>query len=883
MRRCLMLPTPQQSLNDTTNSIHQIVLKLRDHLPAFGYELTENAKECDFICGHAGQTYTDIQVDVAHCHGLYPTAYPNLILPWHTAANQAVVENLIRAKLVTAPSQWVADILRRDMHIQPTVIPWGLDFHEWVPGDNQGYVLWNKTRADGVCDPAPVKELAQRNPNVTFVTTFCDSPMANVRVTGRQPFQEMKNTIRGAAVYLATTKETFGIGILEAMACGVPILGFKHGNVMGLVQHGVTGYLVEPADYDGLSEGLHYCLQHRKILGENAKGVASLFTWGNVAHAIAGVYDDLFTTKAHPKVSVVIPCHNYKQYVGEAIASVGEQVTEFGVEVIVVDDGSTDGSYAEAQEATALLPLDSGISNTNVLHQQNAGVAAARNTGINAATGDYIVCLDADDKLGNPNFLQTLADALDKDKGLGIVYTGLQMMDGEGKLGEKSQWPNGFDFDAQLSGRNQVPTCCMFRREAWRRAGGYKAQYTPAEDAELWTRMVVLGYRASQITKDPWFLYRWHDGSLSDPIRKGKRSEPDWRTDKPWVNDRIFPLAANGVARPVRNYDKPKVSVIIPVGAYHVPYLPQALDSVERQSERFWECIVVNDTGEPLPGMAPFPWAKVVSTGGHKGAGAARNLGIKTANAYLISFLDADDILFPDFLKMTLGAYQRTGRYVYTDWVSLSKTGEMEDHPTPNFVAGDVFQSPTRHAINILMRKEWALQVGGFDEKMTSWEDVEFFMNLAAHGICGTRVAEPGLIYRYLTGQRRENGEGIRLQIIEMLRARYHEWIEGKKVCNCSNPIPGKQTSVAGSPAVAIPPDKLIRVHYNGPPGNVELYGSVSRKYYGRRAGGDTFYMFAQDQAANPYLYQPIAEVYEERQPTPVPPPPVPLQQGEPV
>lgn len=877
MRKLLMLPTPAQAEKDTTNSIHQIVLRLRDHLPAHGYELVDNEKQADFVAGHAGQTYSNTQVDIAHIHGLYPTAYPNLIQQWHLAANQGVVNNLIRAKQITAPSQWVADILRRDMHIQPAVVPWAIEFDDWQPGENQGYVLWNKTRADGVCDPQPAVDLANKAGSVLFMSTFAHQPPVNMKVIGLQPYQAMRKLIQSAGVYLATTKETFGIGILEAMACEIPVLGYRHGNCPNLVQHGVTGYLVEPGDINGLAQGLDYCIQNRAVLGGNGRRIAQIFNWDNVSRGIAAVYDRLFEDAPTVKVSVVIPCYNYERYIDEAIASVGRQVTDFGVELIVVNDGSTDHSYATALEAITKLPSDQGICKAEVIEQSNMGVAAARNHGIAEAKGEYIVCLDADDKLGSPDFLQTLVDAMDKDRGVGIAFTGLQMIDEDGALGKVSEWPNGFNWDAQLSGRNQVPTCCMFRREAWRRAGGYKAQYTPAEDAELWTRIVSLGYRAVQATTAPWFLYRWHAGSLSSPIRENKRPEPDWRTDKPYVNDRIYPMAANGEARPVRNYDKPKVSIIIPVADYHVGLLPQALDSVERQTERLWECLVINDSGKPLPGLAPFPWVKVVDTDGHKGAGYARNIGIKNAIAPLIAFLDADDMLQPRFLEETIKAYQRTGRYVYTDWISIAKSGAVEPHETPNFVPGDVFQAPIRHSINILMKREWAIKVGGFSETMVSWEDVRFFMQLGAAGICGVRVPEPLTIYRYTTGQRRERGETIKQDLIDGLRNEFMDYIEGRKVCNCNNPVPGRVASET-APTKAVEGDnQLIRIAYGGPPGNVDLYGPVTRKSYGRRAGGDTFYVYAVDQRANPELFVPIAEVYEEKVETPVPPPPVPI------
>jgi len=867
VRKVCMLPLPSHARNDTSNSINSIVLRLEKTLPEFGYTLVEDLKDADLIAGHAGQQHRDVQPDVAHLHGLYPSAYPNLIEPWMVNANQGVVNNFMGARAVTAPSQWVADLLRRDCHIDPAVIPWAIDFDEWQGGSNQGYVLWNKTRSDPVCDPVPIVELAKRVPELYFMSTFGFNPTPNLKIIGRQTFEKMRSLIQGASIGVCTTKETFCIGALEFMAAGIPVLGYAHGNVPNLVKHGINGYIVAPGDIDGLIEGLAYCLKHREQLGSNAREIARLFSWDKVAGAIAHVYDGLFMQEPRPKVAVVIPHHNYSKYVGLALQSVLRQETSFEFEAIVVDDGSQPGELANLRE---LIPdLDGKV---RLIEQSNTGVALARNAGINASKAEYICCLDADDQLGDPKFLQTLADALDADRGLGIVFTGLQMINENGEPGQPGTWPNGFDWEAQISGRNQIPTACLFRREAWRRAGGYKSQYQPAEDAELWTRIVSIGFRAKHCVDSPWFYYRVHDGSLSDNIRRGKRSEPDWRTDKPWVNDKMYPLAANGQARPVRNYDRPKVSVIVPVAAYHVSYLSQALDSIERQTERYWECIAVNDTGEPLPGLAPFPWARVVDTDGGQGAGVARNLGVKHATAPFVTFLDADDMLLPRFLEVVLKKYQQTGRYIYTDWLSINKAGMMEPHQTPEFVTGDVFMKPVQHAVNILIKRQWFEESGGFDETMVSWEDVDWFMRLAKIGICGARVPEPLFIYRYLTGQRREKGEQLKSQIISTFNEKYGEYISGAKMCGCTNQPAGKQMVIQGVNGQAPKPDQLVRVIYNGPPGQHSIM--VGKQSYGYRKGGDTLYVRLQDLQAQPDRFTPIAEVLEEKQSTPVPPPP---------
>lgn len=878
MIKVFMLPTPDEARNDTTNAINQIVLRLAKHLPKYGVEITSNRAEADLVAGHAGMT-DGTRVDVAHIHGLYPTADASISAGWHWAANLHVKNNLIGAKAITVPSQWVAEILRRDMHVDPLVIGWAVDLEEWEPDSNQGYILWNKTRTDGVCSPQPLIELAARAPELPFLTTFGDGT-PNIKATGRVQFQDMRAMIRHAAVYLATTKETFGIGTLEAMAAGVPILGFKHGGTADIVEHGVTGYLVSPGDYDGLRVGLDYCLANREILGRNARAVAQTYTWDRVASQFAALYKSVLEKHAGPKVSVVIPCYNYGRYVTNAIESVGKQ-EGIDYELIVVNDGSTDDS-ADIIENALLDLMMTGHENLNLYNNENAGVAAARNYGIERARGEYIVCLDADDQLNHPLFLKTLADALDNDPALGIVFTGLRIMDADGNPGNMADWPNGYEFDKQIEGQNQVPTCCMFRKEAWQRAGGYRAAYTPAEDAELWLRIGSLGYKGKQITREGWFMYRLHNNSLSTTVRTGRKREPDWLGDKPWIKSGNRPFASDGFVRfswPVRNYDRPKVSVIIPVGPYHVERFRNAVDSVESQTDPYWEVIIVNDSGADL-NLRGMPYVRVLSTGGGAGASVARNKGIEAARGAFVSFLDADDKFSPRFLELCLRHYAIHGKYIYTDWISETKSGETEIHATPEFDPVMVFRQTSIHSINILIPTADLIKVGGFDVNMDTWEDVDLFMKLAAAGICGQRLAEPLVTYRYQSGQLRERGARIESDLKAFLANRYKPYMTGEIVPMCCGAGPkGSAGVIIGGDASSVASGGeagMTRIVYSGPVAPHEVVGIATKKRYGRRESGDVFFVYTEDVDATPDKFIPLA-VAETIQPTALPPAPSPI------
>jgi hypothetical protein len=290
-----ILMTPHDSLlsGKAQSGIEQVVHKYFKYLPQYGIELVEpGATSYDLLAIHAGLTNAFAPNDpiVCHCHGLYWTS-DYQAAQWEHEGNRDVVHTIRHARSVTVPSHWVAEAFARDMRFCPAVIPHGVEWDEWQEGEDLGYVLWNKNRTTDVCSPEPVNQLALRSPKTRFLSTFADkNPTPNIRTVGSVPHAHMRKMIMGASVYLATTKETFGISTLETMAAGVPILGFDYGGTADLVKHGHTGYLARVNDYDDLLEGLHYCLKHRKVLGRNAAAVARYYTWGRAAELVAQEY-----------------------------------------------------------------------------------------------------------------------------------------------------------------------------------------------------------------------------------------------------------------------------------------------------------------------------------------------------------------------------------------------------------------------------------------------------------------------------------------------------------------------------------------------------------------------------------------------------------------
>lgn len=778
MKVC-MWPTPNEI--PMNHGIGRIVHAQWKYLPQLGIEFVDE-DQADIIVAHT-QQFDLHDIDVLMVHGCYWTGDPGsgVYEKWHHHANFKIIEAARRARIITVPSEWVAEPFKRDMRVTPTVIGHGLDFDQWEPAKEfYNYVLWNKNRNSDVCDPTPALLMAKRGARV--VSTF--GPLGQelpetMQTIGTVDHERMRLLVQKAAVYLATVKETYGIGTLEAMACGVPVLGYRHGGTADLIEHKVTGYLVEPGDIDGLMEGLAYIQAHRSQLGANAREFARTRDWPLVIGQYADVYQAALDSKHldSTKVSVVITNHNYREYVGEAIQSVLDQTIP--CEIVVVDDGSTDHSDDFILDLAKKFP-----DRVRPIIQANQGVAAARNNGIRAAQGEFIVCLDADDNL-DVSYAQVLRDALMGDRGLGVAYAGLGLIGRQGLM--PNNWPPAFDWDVQSEPHNPpqncVPCAAMFRKSMWVRAGGYRQEYAPGEDTEFFTRGLSVGFTASKVTDDYLFHYRSHDGSASHT----KKYIPidQWL---PWMKDKKFPMAVpiyRGVPV-VRSYSMPKVSVIIPVGPGHEQYLPKALDSLLGQTMREWEVIVVLDSaGTPLPDslLETYPFIRSFASGMKNGSSACRNIGLAQAKAPLVLFLDADDWLMPAALASMCAAYANgEGRYVYTDWLAVM-SGKVQQESVPEYDSKAILYAP-QHAVTVLMATDDARKIK-FDEQMPILEEWDFFARCAIAGYHGLRIPLPLVAVR-VHSNRKTDKWGAASQtdkdtLLKSITDRYAEYREGGK------------------------------------------------------------------------------------------------------
>jgi len=209
-----------------------------------------------------------------------------------------------------------------------------------------------------------------------------------------------------------------------------------------------------------------------------------------------------------PQVSIIIPCYNAGELLTEAVQSALAQTYD-DLEIVIVDDGSTDPVTKRLLEAASW-------PRTRIIHQANAGPAAARNRAIQAASGEYILPLDADDTI-EPEYVAKAVAVLKAQPEVGVVYCRAT------KFGaEQGPWNLPVYTLRELVIDNVIFVTALYRKADWQTVGGYNEKLRHGvEDYEFWVKIVHLNREVVQLD-EYLFNYRIQQKSRTTSFQDGR-------------------------------------------------------------------------------------------------------------------------------------------------------------------------------------------------------------------------------------------------------------------------------------------------------------------------------------------------------------------------
>jgi glycosyltransferase involved in cell wall biosynthesis len=217
----------------------------------------------------------------------------------------------------------------------------------------------------------------------------------------------------------------------------------------------------------------------------------------------------------NPRVSVIIPTYNYGSFLAECVNSVFRQ-SEKNVEIIIVDDGSTDNTPDVVKSFKGRVKY---------IFQENKGLSAARNTGLKYASGDFVQLLDSDDLLGI-NAIAAKVKFLRQNPSVSIAVSSpnhlFSSLRADGKPIITGDWHlYRSNLDIHLAYFNIAPIhAFLVRRTVVERVGYFDESLKACEDYDYWLRAAALGYVPHYCGEGTAVYYRRHATSMSSNLGK---------------------------------------------------------------------------------------------------------------------------------------------------------------------------------------------------------------------------------------------------------------------------------------------------------------------------------------------------------------------------
>jgi glycosyltransferase involved in cell wall biosynthesis len=443
-----------------------------------------------------------------------------------------------------------------------------------------------------------------------------------------------------------------------------------------------------------------------------------------------------------PLVSVIIPVYNGEKHIRETLESVKSQTYD-NVEIILVDDGSTDDTGKIAESLV-----------NSYIHQENMGVASARNTGIKSSKGDYLAFIDADDKWDCEK-LQKQIGFMEDNPSISYTFTKHKLFLDRG-MERFPDWIRKDYEENEMTG--YIPSSLIIRKEDFLKIGYFDESFKTGEDSDWFLRARDLGFKMEVIDEN-LLMKRVHESNLS--------------SNTAMTNINLMKAVKNSIIR----RKKHRISVVIPV--YNgEKYIDEAIESVMNQSFKISEILVVDDGSTDNTEAVCKKYGDKITylKQENSGAASARNLGVEKSTGIYLAFLDADDIWMEDRLRDGISEITKEDS---EDIIF----GMMKEFYSPD--TDDDFRNKYKcrkepfkgiHPGTMLIRKEDFLKAGYLTTKYETGEFIDWFKRAEEEGL--TSKTLPSLVMRrriHYTNHgitHKKSNEDYGKIIIEMMKRR---------------------------------------------------------------------------------------------------------------
>ncbi len=450
-----------------------------------------------------------------------------------------------------------------------------------------------------------------------------------------------------------------------------------------------------------------------------------------------------------PSISVIIPTYNRAGYIKEAINSVLKQKGSWNLDVIVVDDGSTDDTEK------IIKSFGNKIRYFKIPH---SGLpAVARNFGISKAKGNLIAFQDSDD-IWVDDKLTTQVPLFD-DPAIMMSYGNAEKIDDKGErshkhIVENSKLPGGEKFKTLLS-ENVISTLTvMIRKQALELVGCFDESVAlrAVEDYDLWLRLSAQYPKGIIGLAKTLALYRVHSDNISEAndILGVERIiavfDHCWDEavltveQRSLLEEQLDKMHEGWTRLKIEVGDVPTISVVMSM--YNSEdYLERATKSILDQTYKNFEFIVIDDgssdNSADIIKSINDPRIRLIRQNNH-GLVFSFNKGVRLARAEFVARMDSDDISMPSRFEKEL------------DWITVNENrglvGTFFIYMDKNDQPGSVIMtSPTKHLdvlrmmylVNpyghgsIMMRKKAVLEVGGYRSGLEPAEDFDLWTRIA--------------------------------------------------------------------------------------------------------------------------------------------------------